>query len=111
MPLQFDIEAAREDALQRDQCHLGRLGLTLGEETADRPGGAAGETKQAVIRGLDSGQRNGRLGAGLAIEIGTADQSHQITVAGLALHQEHDAVGLGQVSVWRTAVARAAIRQ
>ena len=59
----------------------------------------AGEADQPLIRRGEVGQAQRRLGAGLAIEKGMAGEAHQIAVAHLALHQEHDAGGLGAVAI------------
>jgi len=66
------------------------------------PNGAArspGEADQPLIRLGKVGERQRRLGAGLAIEKGVAGEGHQVAVADFALHQKHNPVGLGAVAV------------
>ena len=113
MALQFDIETVREDVLERQQRGFRRPGLAFREEPPDRPCRTAGQADQPVVLQCEIGQRDRRLGAGLAVEKSPADQGHQIAVTGLALDQQHNAVGLSRVpvSVRGTAVARAAIRR
>ena len=100
--LQLDVKAAGKRRFQDEQRRFGGIRLPLGKQARDRPAGAACEADQALIRRGEIGRRHGRLGASLAVEVGSARQPDQVAVAGFALRQQDNAVRLGGVSVDRS---------
>ena len=58
VPLQFDVEPAREHVLEaRAACAAAASAWPSREQPPDRPAGAAGEADQAVVRGREIGRR------------------------------------------------------
>ena len=66
---------------------LGAAAVAARQRTPDRPLRTAGQRDQAVAVGRELIELELRGGAGLAIQVGAAQQLHQVAVTGLVLHQ------------------------
>ena len=85
---QLDVEAAREARLEVREPGLGELAVALQQRLADRAFGAAGQRDQAAAVGGEVVRRELGRAAGLAAEVGAAQQLEEVLVALPVLHQD-----------------------
>ena len=84
---QLDVQTTGEKFPKAIEQALGAAAVAARQRTPDRPLGAAGQRDQTVAIGREQIELEFRGGAGLAIQVGAAQQLHQVAIAGLVLHQ------------------------
>ncbi len=105
VPLQFDIEPAVEQALQRLKARAGEMALAGRDRGVERPARAAGERDNALGFALKPGKLQMRRLVRRRVEEGAGIEPHEAAIAGIARGQQHDARALMR----RIGVARAMI--
>jgi len=96
MALQLDVKAPRKRAGKAAQAGLRLVGLSLGDQPADRSHAAAGQGDQAIGAFLDVSDRDLRKLARLGFQKGFADQLQQIGVAGVVLGEQNELIRIGR---------------
>ena len=98
MALQFDVEPVIEKPLEALEHVRRRRNLTGQQQPADPAARAAGERKQTAAAAFEfrQGQRGNR--PGLELEMGAADQAHQVEIALLVLDQQGQPVDRRQLA-------------
>ncbi len=95
MAHQLDIEPVRECRREFAQHRLGGFGLPLGEKAPDGAPRTARQAEQPITGSGQVAKANRRLARRFSGEIGLAHQPQEVAISRLALHQQHDPVGLG----------------
>ena len=98
MALQLDVQAIAEQLLQPLEQMDRRRRLTGRQQAAEAAAGTARESEQPVGMAFQLVERQGAQRAGLEVEMRPAHQPHQVAIARLALDQQRQPVGRGQLA-------------